>query len=163
VSTRNKSHRATEIFRLHIKYHVAADLLVGWGYRFIPIQNLKCNPDILHLIPYRILPKSVVIFFIKPHTVIPAFGNFNSKLVSALMVTLFNIINGIATIIEYMWCPPHKSRGITQVIGNRILRKFNWVALLAIYQALPSCFPIFPFNTQVPKLGCFPHLLVASM
>jgi hypothetical protein len=163
VYTCNKARLAAEIFHVHIKDHVTADLLVGWRNLFFSIQNIECNSDILHLLHYRILPKSVVLFFFKPQTVIPSFGNFNSKLVSALMVMLCYSCNNSSALLENMWSPPHKIRGINQDICNCILRNFNWVALLEIRQALPPCCPIFPFNTQVPTLGCFPHLCVATM
>jgi hypothetical protein len=56
-----------------------------------------------------------------------------------------------------------KSRGIKQDLCNCILSNFNWVAFLEIHQVLPDCCPVFPFTTQVPTLGFFPHLFVASM
>jgi hypothetical protein len=71
VSTCDKPRLAAESFHIHIKDLVAAGLLVDWGNLFIPIQNLECNSEIIHILPYRILLKSVVIFFVKPHTVIP--------------------------------------------------------------------------------------------
>jgi hypothetical protein len=59
--------------------------------------------------------------------------------------------------------PTTQSRGINQALFNCILSNFKWVAFLDIHKALPACSPIFPFNTQVPTLGCFPHLFVAPM
>jgi hypothetical protein len=79
------------------------------------------------------------------------------------MVTISYSSNNTAALLEYMWIPPHKIRGVKQVLGNCILSNLNRVAFLEVSQALPADCPIFPFNTQVPTLGCFPHLLVASM
>jgi hypothetical protein len=75
------------MFHLYIKYHMAMDILVGWGDLIFSIYYLECNSDILHLLPRRILPESVVILFVKSHTFIPALWSFNSKLVSPIVVT----------------------------------------------------------------------------
>jgi hypothetical protein len=66
-------------------------------------------------------------------------------------------------LLEHMRDPPNKSRGITKVLGYSILINFNRVAILDICQKLPTCCPIFSFNTQVPTLGCLPDLLFTSM
>jgi hypothetical protein len=112
VTTCKKSHAAEEILHLDIKDHVTPDILVGWGNLFVPIQYFEYNSDILHLLPYRILPESVAIFFIKPHTVIPTLLDINSKLVSTLVIPLCYSINDPAAILEHIWNPPNKSRGI---------------------------------------------------
>jgi hypothetical protein len=71
--------------------------------------------------------------------------------------------NNSAALLEYMWGPTQNSRSVKQAICSIILSNFNMVAFLEIRQALPACSPIFPLNTKVPALGCFPHFLVASM
>jgi hypothetical protein len=71
--------------------------------------------------------------------------------------------NYSATLLEDMWVPPHKSRSVKQTLCSSIFSKFNRVVFLDIRQALPACSTIFPLNTQVPDLGCFPHFIVASM
>jgi hypothetical protein len=108
-------------------------------------------------LPYRILPKSVVIFFVRPHTVIPAFGNFNSKLVSPLAVTLGSTSNNSTALLENMWSSPHNIRGIKQALCRCIISNFNWVAFLDIRQVLPACCSISSFKTQVPTLDFFPQ------
>jgi hypothetical protein len=130
--TCNKPRIAAEIFHFDITYHVATYMLVGWGDWFFSISNLECNSDILHLLPHRILPKSVVILFVKYHTVIPALGNFNSELVSPLVVTFGYSGNTSTALLEDMWGPPHKIRGVKQSLFISILSNFNRVALLDI-------------------------------
>jgi hypothetical protein len=79
------------------------------------------------------------------------------------MVAICYSSNNPAALLDYMWIPPHKIRGIKQVLGNCIISNLNRVAFLEVSQVLPSSCPIFPLNTQVPTLGCFPQLLVYSM
>jgi hypothetical protein len=71
--------------------------------------------------------------------------------------------NNSTALIEYMWGPTHKIRGVNQALCSSILSNLNRVSLLEIRQAIPACSPIIPFNTQVPALGCFPRFLVSSM
>jgi hypothetical protein len=71
--------------------------------------------------------------------------------------------NTYTALLEDMWGPPCKIRGVKQDLCSSLLINFNWVAFLVFRQALSACSPIFPFNTQVPTLGCFPHLSVAAM
>jgi hypothetical protein len=79
------------------------------------------------------------------------------------MITLCYSRNNSTALLEDMWLPPHRIRGVRQALCSRIISNFNWVAFLEIYQILPTCSPIFSFNTQIPTLGCFTHLYVASM
>jgi hypothetical protein len=79
------------------------------------------------------------------------------------MVTLCYIRNNSTELLEEKWNPPHKCRGVKKAICSSIIRNFNRVAFLEIHLVLPAYSPIFPFNTQVPTLGFFPHLSVASM
>jgi hypothetical protein len=140
-----------------------AHILVGWRRSFVTIQNLKCNAEVLHLLPYFVLPKSVGIFFAQSHAVIPTLWEFNSKLVSPIVVTLGCIINDTDVLLEHIWEPPNKSMGIMQVLGYIIVINFHRVALLEVCKALPTCCPIFPFNAQVPIFGFIPDLRVTSM
>jgi hypothetical protein len=163
VYTCNTNRLAVEILHFNIKYHVKKDLLVGWRDCLLSIYNLECTYAILHLLPHRILPKSVFIFFAMSHTFIPALVNFNSKIFSVLVIKLCCISNNYTVLIEEMWGPPHKTRGVKKALLSSILSNFNWVDFLEIHQALPAYSPIFPFNTQVSTLCCFPHLYVASI
>jgi hypothetical protein len=103
---------APEILHLDIKYHVAANILVGWRNIVIIIQYLNCYADILHLLPYCILPKSVVIILVKSDTVIPIFRDFNPKFMSPLVVTFGNGSYDAAALLQHMQDPPKKIRGI---------------------------------------------------
>jgi hypothetical protein len=50
-----------------------------------------------------------------------------------------------------------------KVIGDSILINFHRVDLLDTFQMFPTCCPVFPFNSQVPTLGCIPDLFVTYM
>jgi hypothetical protein len=112
MATRKKARLAPEILHLDIKDHVTAILLVGWRNIVIIIQYLKCNAEILHILPYCILPKSVVILLVKSDAVIPTLRDFNSKLVSPLVVTFGNISNDATALLQHMWDPPKRSSSI---------------------------------------------------
>jgi hypothetical protein len=90
--------------------HVTANLLVGWRNSVVLIQYLKYNADIIHILPYCILPKSVCILLVKSDAVISTISDFNSKLVSSLVVPSGNISNAKAALIQHMRDPPNKTR-----------------------------------------------------
>jgi hypothetical protein len=163
VPTIKKPCLTPEIFRLDIKYHMTANILVGRGDCFFSIKNLECNSNIIHILTHRILPESVVIFLVKFHTVVPALWNFNSKLVGLIVITHGHSGNNSGALLKDIWGPPDKSRGIKQAFGSSILSNLNRVDFFEICQALPACSTIFPLNTKVPTFSCFPQFLVAVM
>jgi hypothetical protein len=71
--------------------------------------------------------------------------------------------NNYGALLQDVWVPPYKRRSIRKALFSSIFSNFNRVAFLEISQALPSCSPIFPLNTQVPNFGCFSHFLIAAM
>jgi hypothetical protein len=161
MTTSNKAHIALEILHLDIKYHMAANLLVGWRSHLVPIHNLECNTDILHIITYCILSQIVAILHIHSHTVIPNRGDFNTTFMSTSVVPLGHISNDTAALLEHTQEPPYKSRRIMQILGDGILSNFHTVDLLEICQTFPTHCPIFPFNAQVPTIGSLSDLFVA--
>jgi hypothetical protein len=93
---------------------------------------LECNSDDPHLIPYRILPKSVAVLFVQSDAVIPTLRGFNTKLVGPLVVSFGDGSYDAAALPQYIWDPPNKGRGIMQVLGNIMLGNFYRVAFLEI-------------------------------
>jgi hypothetical protein len=71
--------------------------------------------------------------------------------------------NTSAALLENMWVPPYKIMSVKKTLGRSIFSRFNRIDFLDIRQALLAFSPIFPLNTQVPTLGCFPHFIVAAM
>jgi hypothetical protein len=163
MTTCNKARLAPEVLRLDIKDHVTADLLVGWRNRISIIQYLKCYADIFHLLPYCILPKSVVILLVKPDTVIPTLRDFNSKFASPLVIPLGSCSNATTAPFQHMHDPPNKNRGIFQVVAYLIFSNLNRISFFEVCEALPTCCSVFTFNAQVPISGCLPDLFVAPV
>jgi hypothetical protein len=132
VTTCNKMRVAPEILQLDIKYHMTVNLLVGWRNSFIPIQYLKCNADILHLLSYCILPNSVAILIFKLYAVFLILWEFNSKLVSPLVISLCHSGNDTTALLEHIWDPPNKIRSIKKVLGDRVLSNLHRVAFFEV-------------------------------
>jgi hypothetical protein len=163
VTTCKKSRHAAVILNLDVKDHVAQDLLVGWGNFFFPNQYLKCNADILHLLPYRILSEGVAILFIKSHTVILTLWDLNYKLVNPLVIPLCHSSNTMAALLEHIWDPTNKIRGIKKVLGYRVFRNFNRDTFFQVSHMLTARCTTFPFNTQLATLGCLPEFCVTPV
>jgi hypothetical protein len=85
MTTCNKPRIAAEILNFDVEGRMETDILVGWRNCFVLIQYLELNSDVLHLLPYRILPKSVFVIFVQYDTVIPTLRDFNPKLVGSLV------------------------------------------------------------------------------
>jgi hypothetical protein len=160
MTTLNKARIAPEVLHFDIKYHVPADLLVGWRNRVSIIQYLKRYADFFHLLPYCILSKSVVIFLVKPYAVIPTLGDFNSRFVSPLVIPLGNCSNDTDAFLQHMRNPPDKIRGIFQVLAYCIFSNLNRIAFFEVCEALPTCCSVFSLNAQVPTFGFLPDLFV---
>jgi hypothetical protein len=85
---------------------------------------------VLHLLTYCILPNIFAILFLKFHTVIPTLSDFNSKLVGLFVTPLGHIIKDTAALLEHIWDPSQKSRGIMQVLGDIMLSNFHRIDFL---------------------------------
>jgi hypothetical protein len=105
----------------------------------------------------------VLPFSLSNYAVIPTLRDFNPKLVGPLVVSFGDGRYDAAALLQDMLNPPNKGRVIMQILGNSILGSLHRVAFLEIYKSIPACCSIFPFNAQVPTLGCFADLFIASM
>jgi hypothetical protein len=78
------------------------------------------------LLPWE--SQSLGTLFVKSHTVIPVLWNFNSKLVSPLVVTFGYIGNTYGALLQDMWGSPDKIRSIKKSLGGSIFSNLNRVA-----------------------------------
>jgi hypothetical protein len=102
VPTCNKTRLLEEILHLDIKYHMTANLFVGWRDSLIPIQYFKHNPDVLHILTHWTLPNSVAIFFVQYYAVILTLRDLNSKFVIPLVIFLGDSGDDAAAHLENM-------------------------------------------------------------
>jgi hypothetical protein len=142
---------------------MAGDMLIRGRDGTIAVENLECNPHILHLLFHCILPNNIVILLVQSYAVSPGLGHLNTKLEVPLVRAFGHSGYDMVPLIEGVRYPPYKIRFILEFLSGGILSHFHWISLLEIRKMFTTCGTFLPLNTQVPTNSCLLHLQVASM
>ena len=101
---------ALDSIHFYLKNHMTIHVLVSHWRILTIIQQFEGNSYITHLLGNCILPESIAILFINlscPHN---SLGNFQPKLVCALMILLVHSGNNPVPLLKDVWCPPGKGQ-----------------------------------------------------
>jgi hypothetical protein len=162
VTPSHKLRIVPKVLHPHIKNHMEGDLLKCWRYSLIIIQYLERNSHIPHLLPDRILSKSVTILFFDLHGFIPYLGDCNPTLVSLPVIPLGNHRDDSIPILQKIRHPPHKYGLIINLVRHGIFSNFKRVVFLG--QPISLKIPSRPSNQHkgiIPwcydALSCYFH------
>ncbi len=120
-------------------------------------QNSEGNAYLRHLLTDCILPKSVTTFLVDMYTVIERLQNFDSILVSALLIVSIHCRYNLIALREYIWYPPCKSGFIMDVARDGKLSYLDRIRFLQVSESFPRSRAILPLDAEFPAFG---HLLV---
>jgi hypothetical protein len=118
-------------------------------------QNSEGNMYLRHLLTDCILPKSVTIFLVNMYTVIEQLQNFDSILVSALLIVSIHWRHNLIALCEYI--PPCKSGFVMDVARDGKLSYLDRIRFLQVSESFPRSCAVLPLDAEFPAFG---HLLV---
>ena len=116
VSPSNQSRVSMEVFHLHIKGHMASDMLISYQGFLTVRQNVECNSDVPHFFGHCISPLGITVLLVDHVSFSHIPRHFNSKLVSMLeLASLAFLCEGdnSPTFLQNMMDPP-----INRIPGN---------------------------------------------
>ena len=149
---------------LNNKYWMATWFLVTWWWRFIILQDLEFNSNIIHFLTDSFFPLSGTILPVNILWILNRDRYLNAVLVIGLANARVNSHNNPISLAKCERETPGKFWLIlNDVIRHIILFNLNWVRLLQVLQRCPSDCAGFPFDTEFSSHSSLPHRSTSTL